>query len=130
MSWKWNKPKKDEPLRIPSTEERAKLIKKKGGFDGSWYDKKAKKQLSKVHKCFWCKKYLKPTFLNNRTGEIIMSCDSPGCIGNIDTPEQARIRKLKKMGVESIDKKLVTDLKQLLYGRDLKRMGAVKDRIW
>lgn len=130
MSWKWNARKVGEPLRIPSTEERARVIKQRGGFDDGGFGKKDLKKIDGVHKCFWCKQPLHPTFLNNRTGEIMMSCDKPGCIGNIDTPEQARQRALKKIGARRVDAKLLTDFRQLLFGRDPKRMGAIRNRIW
>ena len=130
MSWKWNRQPKNGPLRIPSSKERAKRIREKGGFDDSWIDKKALKQMSNVHRCYWCKQYLKPVLFNHRTGEMIMSCNTPDCIGNIETPEIRRTRMLQKLGARRVDAKLLTDFKQILYGRDPRRMGAIRNFIW
>lgn len=116
--------------KIPTDEERAKIAQKRGGFDDSWIDKKAWKRLGKTHFCYWCKERLKPKMYNHRKGYILMGCDTPDCIGNPDTSETQRKRKLEKLGARRVDAKLVTDFRQLLYGRDPSRMWAVKDRIW
>jgi len=130
MSHKWNAREKGESLKIPSTEYRKKIIRQRGGFDDGGFGKEDMKKLSKVHKCFWCKKYMKPTMLNHRTGEILMSCGTSGCIGNVDTPEVKRQKMLEKSGARRVDAKLLTDFKQILFGRDPSRMGAIRDRIW
>jgi len=116
--------------RIPSDDERAKIARKRGGFDDSYYDKEAIKRLSRTHYCYWCKTKLKPKMFNHRKGYILMGCDTDDCIGNPDTSEARRKRKLEKLGARRIDAKLVTDFKQLLFGRDPAKMWAVKDRIW
>ncbi len=131
MSYKWNRPrKKGGALKIPTTEERKKAIKRKGGFDDSWWGKADIKNTSDVHRCHWCKEYLKPAMFNHRTGEVMMSCDTDDCIGNVSTSERRRQKLLEKAGARRVDAKLLTDFKQLLFGRDLSRMGAIKDRIW
>lgn len=117
-------------MRIPSDEDRARIARKRGGFDDSYIDKKSMKKLEKTHICFYCKKKLKPKMYNHRTGVIKMGCDTDDCIGNVDTSEQRRKRKLEQLGARRVDAKLVMDFRQLLYGRDPSRMWAVKDRIW
>lgn len=119
-----------EPLRIPSSKERARIARKRGGFDFSHLDKKSEKDLGNIHRCYYCKKYLKPKARNHRTGEILMGCNTQDCIGNPDTSEIIKNKKLKELGVRRIDAKLTMDFKDLLFGRDLSRMWAVKDRIW
>jgi hypothetical protein len=131
MSHLWKRPKnKRSPLKIPTTEYRKKRIRQKGGFDDSYYTKQDIKNMSDVHRCWHCKEYLKPAMFNHRTGEIMMSCDTDDCIGNVDVSERRRQKLLKKAGARRVDAKLTMDFKQLLFGRDLSRMGAVKDRIW
>jgi hypothetical protein len=130
MSYKWQNPNKRGPLRIPTSEERAKRIRQKGGFDDSWLDKKGLKSMEDIHRCHWCKEYLKPSAFNHRTGEILMSCQTPDCIGNAETSEIKRQRMLERAGARRVDAKLLTDFKQLLFGRDPARMGAIRDRIW
>jgi len=117
-------------MRIPSDEDRARIARKRGGFDDSYIDKESMKKLEKTHVCWYCKKPLKPKMYNHRKGFILMGCDTDDCIGNTDTSEQRRKRKLEQLGARRIDSKLVMDFRQLLYGRDPSRMWAVKDRIW
>lgn len=117
-------------MKIPTDEERAKIARRRGGFDDSYLDKKSLKELEKTHICFYCHKKLKPKMYNHRKGFILMGCDTDDCIGNADTSETRRKKKLKELGARRVDAKLVTDFKQLLYGRDPSRMWAVKDRIW
>lgn len=117
-------------MKIPSDEDRARIARRRGGFDDSYIDKKAIKRLGKTHFCFYCKKRLKPKMYNHRKGFILMGCDTDDCIGNPDTSEIRRKKKLKELGARRIDAKLVTSFKQLLYGRDPGRMWAVKDRVW
>ncbi|MEE9438985.1 MAG: hypothetical protein V3V14_08305 [Saprospiraceae bacterium] len=119
-----------EPLRIPSPKDRARIAKRRGGFDFSYLDKKGVKDLSKVHRCYHCKKYLKPKARNHRTGQIMMGCDTDDCIGNTDTPEMRRQKKMKQLGARRVDAKLTMDFKKNLFGRDPARMWAVKNRIW
>ena len=132
MSHKWgvDPRKKRGPLKIPTTEYRKKRIRQKGGFDDSYYTKADIKNMSTVHRCWYCKEYLKPAMFNHRTGEVMMSCDTDDCIGNVDTSKRRRQKLLEKAGARRVDAKLTMDFKQLLFGRDLSRMGAVKDRIW
>ena len=117
-------------MRIPSDEERARIARRRGGFDDSWIDKKALKRLEKTHFCFWCKTKLKPKMYNHRKGFILMGCDTDDCIGNPDTSEVSRKRKLQKLGARRVDAKLVTDFRQIAFGRDPSRMWAIKNRIW
>lgn len=122
--------KKELGMRIPSDEERARIAKRRGGFDDSWIDKKALKRLEKTHPCFWCKKQLKPKMYNHRKGFILMGCDTDDCIGNPDTSEVRRKRKLQKLGARRVDAKLVMDFRQIAFGRDPSRMWAIRNRIW
>jgi len=117
-------------MKIPSDEDRARIARRRGGFDDSYIDKKAWKRLGKTHICYYCKKKLKPKMYNHRKGFILMGCDTDDCIGNVDTSEVRRKRKLEQLGARRVDAKLVTSFKQLLYGRDPSRMWAVKDRVW
>lgn len=117
-------------MRIPSDEERARIAKRRGGFDDSYLDKKSLKKLEKTHVCFWCKKPLKPKMYNHRKGFLLMGCDTGDCIGNPDTSEIRRKRKLEQLGVRRVDAKLVTDFRQIAFGRDPSRMWAIKNRVW
>lgn len=117
-------------MKIPTDDERAKIARRRGGFDDSYIDKKAWKRLGNTHFCYYCKERLKPKMYNHRKGFIRMGCDTDDCIGNVDTSEVRRIKKLKELGARRVDAKLVTSFKQLLYGRDPARMWAVKDRVW
>jgi len=129
MSHKFHK-QPEFGARIPSDEYRARIIRQKGGFDDSYLDKEGLKNLENVHRCYWCKKYLKPKARNMKTGKILMGCDTDDCIGNPDTSEMRRKRKLEQLGARRVDAKLVTDFKQLLFGRDPGRMWAVKNRVF
>lgn len=117
-------------MRIPSDEERARIARRRGGFDDSWIDKKALKRLGKTHICFHCHKKLRPKMYNHRKGFIKMGCDTDDCIGNTDTSEVRRKRKLEQLGARRVDAKLLTDFKQIAFGRDPARMWAIKNRIW
>lgn len=117
-------------MKIPSDEERARIARRRGGFDDSFMDKKSLKKLEKTHFCFWCKKRLKPKMYNHRKGFILMGCDTDDCIGNQDTSETRRKRKLEQLGARRIDAKLVTDFKQIAFGRDPSRMWAIRNRVW
>lgn len=114
--------------RIPTREERARKVKKKGGFDDSWYDKKARKQLSKTHICFYCHKPLKPVDFDYTHGSIKMSCDTPGCIGNYAEDINTMDKRYKPI-IRVLDKKLCWDLEDKLKMRDLSRMWAGPRRI-
>jgi len=116
--------------RIPTDDERARIARRRGGFDDSYIDKESWKKLGKTHTCFYCKKRLKPKMYNHRKGFILMGCDTDDCIGNTDTSEVRRKRLLEKLGARRVDAKLVTSFRQLLYGRDPSRMWAVKNRIF
>lgn len=124
--------KKKYGMKIPTDDERAKIARKRGGFDDSYIDKKAWKRLgkNKTRICFHCHEILKPKMYNHRKGFILMGCNTDDCIGNPETSEHRRKKKLQKLGARRIDAKLTTDFRQLLYGRDPSRMWAVKDRIW
>ncbi len=116
--------------KIPSDDVRARIARRRGGFDDSFIDKKSWKKLGKTHVCYYCKKPLKPKMYNHRKGFILMGCDTDDCIGNPDTTEIRRKRLLEKLGVRRVDAKLVTDFRQIAFGRDPSRMWAIRDRIW
>ncbi|MHA1408705.1 MAG: hypothetical protein ACTSQY_00055 [Candidatus Odinarchaeia archaeon] len=117
-------------MKIPTDKDRKRQIRKLGGVDDSYLDKKGWKSLGNTWRCYWCKEFLKPKMFNHRDGSILMGCDTPDCIGNPDTSETLRKKKLRACGARFVDKKLVMDFKDLLYGRDPGRMWAVHDRIW
>lgn len=130
QKYRFNARKIGEPLKIPSPKERARIARKRGGFDFSFLDKKAIKDMSNIHRCFHCKTYLKPKARNHRTGQIMMGCDTQDCPGNPDTSLGVIKKEHPQFYARKLDKKLTFDFKDLLFGRDPSRMWAVKNRIF
>ncbi len=114
--------------RIPSNAERlAKVKKKGGGFDDSWIDKEAIKNLSNTHTCFFCKKRQTPIIDEvHSKGKITMTCDTDACPGNYSEKRSSWDRNVKKMFEEHVDRKLMFDLRHLMYGRDPSRLWATR----
>jgi len=113
--------------RIPSTEERIRKVRKKGGFDTSFVDKKHMKDLEDTHTCFWCKKRQKPIIDEVSTkGRIIMTCDTDECTGNYAEKPSSWNRQTKKLFAEHIDRKLMFDLRHLMATRDPSRLWATR----
>jgi len=113
--------------RIPSNAERIAKANKKGGFDDSWIDKKAIKDLSDTHTCFFCKKRQTPiTDEVHSKGRIIMTCDTDECPGNYSEKRSSWDREIKKGFAEHVDRKLMFDLKHIMYGRDPSRLWATR----
>ena len=114
--------------RIPSTKDRQRKALRKGGFEDPLLDKKHVKELNKTHTCFWCKRRLRFHSYNRRTGEILMSCNKDGCMGNANESKKTWDRKYKDLYARKIDRKLCFDLKNLIWGRDPSRMWATPKR--
>lgn len=117
-------------MKIPSTEERIRKARRRGGFDDSYTDKKSLKNLENVHVCQFCYQYMKPYAYNHKKGTILMSCSTDGCMGNAALEKGQWDRQFKDLHARHIDRKLTFDLKHLMYGRDPARMWSIKDRIW
>jgi hypothetical protein len=117
-------------LKIKSDKERQEIARHRGGFDDSWIDKKTIKQLRKPHFCFYCHKPLEPIIDNiNKTGTITMSCNTQGCIGNANEDIKS-IDPIYRNLARHIDRKPVSDLNQLLYGRSPTRLLARRNIIF
>ena len=114
--------------RIPTDKERASKVKKKGGFDDSWYDKKAKKRIAETHICFYCHKPLKPVEFDYTYGKIRVSCDTPGCIGNFQEDVTTMDKEFRHIA-RVLDKKLCYDLEDNLHIRDISRRWAGPRRL-
>lgn len=116
--------------RIPSSKERQRRAKKKGGFDDSWITKEKIKELEKDKYCYWCKQpqHLIVDNVHN-TGEMILTCDSDGCFGNYYEKESVKKKTNKRIYGRIIDQKLCMDLGKLLIGRDPGRLWATQKRL-
>ncbi len=115
--------------QIPSEKDRIRKAKKKGGFDDSWIDEDAKKNLDGAYSCYFCKKPMKPLFGEvNTKGKITMTCDTDDCPGNYAEKRSSYSRQHKKFFGRVIDKKVCFDLASLLIGRDPSRLWATRKR--
>ena len=124
-----NKPLRDSRgnlLKIRTNEERAKIAKRKGGFDFSWLDKKAEKQILKMHHCQFCLKNFKYMVKNHRKGFVTTSCDTDGCPGNYAEKVSSWDPRYKRTIGRQLDKKLMFDFKDLLLKRDPSRYFATR----
>lgn len=117
-------------LRIRSDKERAKIARKKGGFDFSWIDKKSKKDILNTPGffCKFCHKKYQDLITNHRTGVIILGCHTDGCPGNYAEKRSSWDPRFKKTIGRQIDKKLMFDFKKLYYGRHPSRLWATRKR--
>lgn len=119
-----------EILKIPSDKERARRAKTRGGFSDSYLDKKNLKKLGNTHRCKFCQKFLKPYAFNHKTGVLIMSCDTPDCIGNAALSRGDWRKEHKEIFARHIDRKLTFDMKHLMFRRHPGRLWSLKDRIF
>lgn len=117
--------------RILTDEERQKKAAKKGGFDDSRIDREALKEIEKVHNvCFFCKGQTKAIADDvAKKGFIQMTCETPGCIGNIYEKESEKRRIDRKIYGRLIDRELCFDLGKMLLGRDPGRLAVTPQRI-
>lgn len=117
--------------RVLSDKERAKKASLRGGFDDSGIDKQAIKDIEKTFDtCFFCKQKTHAVVDSvHRTGKIIMSCNTPGCIGNYEEKESEKRRTDRKIYARLIDQKLCFDLAKMLIARDPSRLAVTPQRI-
>jgi hypothetical protein len=113
-------------LRIRTDEERARVARKKGGFDFSWLDKKAEKRILKLHNCQFCHKNFSYLVKNHKKGFVLASCDTDGCPGNYAEKVSAWRPELKKSIGRKLDSKLMHDFKDLVIKRDPSRYFATR----
>jgi hypothetical protein len=114
-------------LRVRSDDERARIARRKGGFDFSWLDKKAEKRILKMHYCQFCHKKMAYLVKNHKKGFVIASCDTDGCPGNYAEKVSSWDRKYKQIG-RQLDKKLMFDFKDLLLKRAPSRYAVTRRR--
>jgi len=117
--------------RVLSTEEREKKARSKGGFETFRLDKEELKSIEKTFEvCYFCKKSQKAIADDtHKTGRIIMTCHTPGCIGNWYEKESEKRRTNRKLYGRLIDKELCFDLGKMLLGRDPGRLAITPQRI-
>jgi len=124
-----NKPLRDSRgnlMRIRSNEDRARVAKRKGGFDFSWLDKKAEKQILKMHSCQFCHTNFKYIVKNHKKGFITTSCDTDGCPGNYAEKVSSWAPGYRKSIGRQLDRKLMFDFKDILLKRDPSRYFATR----
>ena len=113
--------------RIPTTADRIRKAKKRGGFDDSWIDKKTIDDLSHTFTCYFCKKRQKPIVDEVSTkGRIIMTCDTDDCPGNYAEKRSSWDRSVKKLFEKDVDRKLIFDMRRLMSMRDPSRLWATR----
>lgn len=75
--------------------------KAKGEIDDSYLDKKFYRNTDgKVFPCKWCGKYMYIHSIDRHKRKILLSCDTPECIGNAELNETWRRSKLRQMGYD------------------------------
>jgi len=113
--------------KIPTTADRIRKVKKRGGFDDSYIDKKTIDDLSHTFTCYFCKKRQTPIIDEvNTKGKIIMTCDTAECPGNYAEKRSSWNRPTKKLFAKHVDRKLMFDPKDLLAMRDPSRLWATR----
>lgn len=112
-------------LRIPSTKERIRKVRGKHKFfDDAWFDKKAKKRIEKTHdKCSYCRKKLTAVDMIKEKGKIVMTCNTPGCPGNMALNSKDWDKKYRGLA-RQIDKDLVWEMKQITSSKPWKKLWA------
>ncbi len=111
--------------KIPSTKDRMRKVKKKGGFDDAWIDKKFIKNVEKTHDCcYFCKQPMHAIDLVNKEGRIVMSCNTDNCAGNYYIDKTSWAPQHKKGIGRLVDSKVCFDLGRLLTGREPGRLWA------
>jgi len=111
-------------LRVRTDDERAKIARRKGGFDFSWLDKKAEKTILRMHTCQFCHKNMSYLVKNHRKGFVIASCDTDGCPGNYAEKVSSWNPEYKKTIGRKLDNKLMHDFKDLLISRSPSRYAV------
>ena len=122
-----NEPLRDKNgrlLRIRSNDERAKIAKRRGGFDFSWLDKKAEKEILKLHNCQFCHKNFSYLVKNHKKGFVLASCDTDGCPGNYAEKVSSWRPELRKSIGRKLDQKLMHSFNDLVFKRDPSRYFA------
>lgn len=112
--------------RIRSDEDRARIARRKGGFDDSWITKKAMKRVGSTHKCYWCKKPLTFYEFNRNKGVVYLSCNTDGCPNNRGLKRSQWNPIYRKIFARHIDRKLIFDMKHLMIGRHPSRLWATR----
>lgn len=112
--------------RIRSNEERARVARRKGGFDFSWLDKKAEKQILRMHNCQFCHKNFSYIVKNHRKGFVTASCDTDGCPGNYAEKVSSWAPGYRNTIGRQLDRKLMFDFKDILLKRDPSRYFATR----
>lgn len=118
--------------RVLSDKERMKKARRRGGFDDSGIDKKTIKGIEDTFgkSCQFCHQPTHAIVDNvHKTGKIIMSCETEGCIGNYYEKKSEQRRHNKKMYGRLIDRELCFDLSKILIGRDPSRLAVTRNRI-
>jgi len=117
--------------RILTDKEREKKAKKRGGFDVSDISKNSLKEIEDVHNvCYWCKGQTKAIAdETHKTGFIQITCETPGCMGNIYEKKSEIKRTNRKVYGRLIDKELCFDLAKMLIGRDPGRLAVTPQRV-
>ena len=113
-------------LRLRTNEERARIARRRGGFDWSSLDKKAEKKILKMHTCQFCHKGFSYLVKNHKKGFATASCDTDGCPGNFAEKVSAWRPELRKSIGRKLDQKLMHDLKDLVFNRDPSRYFATR----
>ena len=86
--------------RIESKREKAG---RNGGFDFTFIDKKFIKNIEtgRPYCCKFCAKPMYHAGNLRKSGDMLLSCESDECIGNVDTPEHIVKKKLREMGLDT-----------------------------
>jgi len=82
--------------RIRSDEDRARIARKRGGFDDSYITKENMKKIGKTHRCFHCKKWMTFQYYDKKTGTIKIGCDTDDCPNNVNIKRSEWDRKYMK----------------------------------
>jgi len=113
-------------IRIRTNEQRARIAKKRGGFDFSWLDKEAEKTILKMHHCQFCLKNFSYIVKNHKKGFIIASCDTDGCPGNYAEKVSSWAPKYRKTVGRQLDRSLMHDFRDLFFKRSPSRYFATR----
>lgn len=114
-------------IRLPSDKERMKKIRKMGGLDDGFVDKKYLKSLEGLYTCKFCQEPMYPIPMLDK-GKIIMSCRTPDCAGNWNLKRSEWREQHREVVGRQLDKELVFDLKKAMYFRHPDRLWADRFR--
>lgn len=117
--------------RVLSDDDRKRKAKKRGGFDTSHITKESLKEIEDTYgTCYYCKKKMKAIADDtHKTGTIMMTCETPGCMGNMYEKEREKKRTNRKLYGRLVDRKLCMDLGKMLLARDPGRYAVTPQRI-